>query len=52
MAVEAFNELGRPLKIIGAGGRINDIGNLTLSDQNLMMTFCELAIAQPPECLV
>jgi hypothetical protein len=40
------------LKIIGAGGRINDIGNLTLSDQNLLMTFCDVAIAQPPECLV
>jgi hypothetical protein len=40
------------IQIIGAGGRIEDIGNLTLSEQNLMGTFCGIAIAQPPECLM
>jgi hypothetical protein len=40
------------LKIIGSQGRILDIGNLTLSDQNLMNTFCDMAIAQPAECLM
>jgi hypothetical protein len=40
------------LKIIGAEGKIVDMGNMTLSDQSLMQTFCQVAIAQPPECLV
>jgi hypothetical protein len=40
------------VQIIGAGGKIEDIGNMTLSEQNLMSTFCGIAIAQPPECLM
>ena len=40
------------IQIIGTGGKIEDIGNLTLSEQNLMSTFCGIAIAQPPECLM
>jgi len=40
------------IHIIGSGGKIEDIGNLTLSEQNLMSTFCGIAIAQPPECLI
>lgn len=40
------------LKIIGSQGKILDISNLTLSDQNLMNTFCDMAIAQPAECLM
>ena len=40
------------IQIIGAGGRIVDITNQSLSDQNLMNTFCEIAIAQPAECLM
>lgn len=40
------------LKIIGSQGKILDIGNMTLSDKNLMNTFCDMAIAQPPECLM
>jgi thiol-disulfide isomerase/thioredoxin len=40
------------IQIIGAGGKIEDIGNMTLSEQNLMSTFCGIAIAQPPECLM
>jgi hypothetical protein len=40
------------LQIIGSGGKIEDIWNMTLTDQNLMDTFCEIAIAQPPECLM
>ncbi len=40
------------IQIIGAGGKIENIGNMTLSDQNLMSTFCGIAIAQPPECLI
>ncbi|MCX6814206.1 MAG: hypothetical protein NTY20_00930 [Candidatus Aenigmarchaeota archaeon] len=40
------------IQIIGAGGKIENIGNMTLSEQNLMSTFCGIAIAQPPECLM
>jgi len=40
------------IQIIGAGGKIEDIGNMTLSEQNLMSTFCSIAIAQPQECLM
>jgi thiol-disulfide isomerase/thioredoxin len=40
------------IQIIGAGGKIENIGNMTLSEQNLMTTFCGVAIAQPPECLM
>jgi hypothetical protein len=40
------------LHIIGAGGKIENIWNMTLSEQNLMSTFCDIAIAQPPECLM
>jgi len=40
------------LQIIGAGGKIENIWNMTLSEQNLMSTFCDIAIAQPPECLM
>jgi len=40
------------LQIIGVGGKIENIWNMTLSEQNLMGTFCDIAIAQPPECLM
>jgi len=40
------------LQIIGSGGQIRDIWNITLSDQAIMQTFCEVAITQPPECLM
>ncbi len=40
------------IQIIGSGGKIEDMGNMTLSEQNLMNTFCGIAIAQPPECLM
>jgi len=40
------------LRMIGSGGKILDIANLTLSDQSLMDTFCGIAIAQPAECLI
>jgi len=40
------------IQMIGIGGKIVDMTNQTLSDQNLMGTFCEIAIAQPAECLM
>jgi len=40
------------LQIIGSGGKIEDMWNMSLSDRNLMDTFCGIAIAQPPECLM
>jgi hypothetical protein len=40
------------LNMIGYQGKIVDLGNMTLSNQNLMTTFCGIAIAQPPECLM
>jgi hypothetical protein len=40
------------VQMIGIQGKIVDLGNMTLTDQNLMDTFCTIAIAQPPECLM
>jgi thiol-disulfide isomerase/thioredoxin len=40
------------LQIIGSGGKIEDIWNMTMTDQNLLETFCGIAITQPPECLM
>lgn len=40
------------IQIIGAGGRIVDMTNQTLSGDALMSKFCEIAIAQPAECLM
>lgn len=40
------------LQIIGAGGRIEDIWNASMSDQGLMEKFCEIAILQPSECII
>ncbi len=40
------------LQILGSQGRIVDMSNMTLSEGNLMDTFCEVAIAQPTECLM
>jgi hypothetical protein len=40
------------LQILGSQGRIVDMSNMTLSEGNLMNTFCDVAIAQPQECLM
>lgn len=40
------------MQMIGSGGKIVDIINITLSEENLMNKFCDIAIAQPPECLM
>lgn len=40
------------LKIIGAGGRIRDLEGMELTEHNMLEIFCELAIAQPKECLL
>jgi len=40
------------IKMIGSAGKIVDVGNMTLTDQNLLNAFCPIAIAQPPECLM
>jgi hypothetical protein len=52
VVLEEFAGNETSLKIIGSGGKIQDISNITLSDQSLMDTFCDMAIAQPPECLM
>jgi hypothetical protein len=52
VVLEEYQGNETSLKIIGSQGRILDISNLTLSDQNLMNTFCDMAIAQPAECLM
>jgi len=40
------------LQIVGSGGKIVSLGNMTLNDQNLIDKFCDVAIAQPSECLM
>ena len=40
------------VEIIGAQGRIRDITDMEFTDANLMDAFCEMAIAQPRECLL
>ncbi len=40
------------VKIIGSGGRIKDISGIGFTDGELMDAFCEMAIAQPRECLL
>jgi hypothetical protein len=52
VVLEEYQGNETSLKIIGSQGRILDIGNMTLSDQNLMDTFCDIAIAQPQECIM
>jgi len=40
------------MKMIGAGGRIRDITDMELTDENMLDVFCEVAIMQPKECLL
>lgn len=40
------------IKMIGAGGRIRDITEMELAESELTSVFCEIAIAQPRECLL
>lgn len=40
------------LQMIGAGGRIVKLDNVTIDDEILLKKFCEVAIAQPIECLL
>jgi hypothetical protein len=40
------------LKMIGAGGTIVDLENKTVDEENLLEVFCDIAIAQPIECLI
>ena len=40
------------LNMIGYQGQIVDMSNMTLSDQNLLSTFCSIAIMQSPDCLM
>ncbi|MEM5812658.1 MAG: hypothetical protein QW286_02985 [Candidatus Aenigmatarchaeota archaeon] len=40
------------VKMIGSEGRIVDIMNESLSETDIMRVFCEIAITQPPECLI
>ena len=40
------------LRMIGSGGRIRDLNEMELNDENMLDLFCELAIAQPKECLL
>ncbi len=40
------------LDMIGAGGRIVDISNQGLEYEDLIDTFCEIAIAQPRTCII
>ena len=40
------------LQMIGAGGRITKMENITINESNLLDIFCGVAIAQPIECLL
>ncbi len=40
------------LKMIGSGGTIVDLENKTIDEENLLEVFCDIAIAQPIECLI
>jgi len=40
------------LQMIGAGGAIMDLENKTIDEGNLLEVFCDIAIAQPIECLI
>jgi hypothetical protein len=40
------------LQMIGAGGKITKLDNITINESNLLDMFCEVAIAQPIECLL
>ena len=50
--INVMEDNSTSLSIIGAGGGIKDISNLELTDSNLMKVFCEVALAQPRECLL
>ncbi len=39
-------------QMIGSGGRILKLDNQTINDSNILGFFCEVAIAQPIECLI
>lgn len=40
------------LQMIGSGGSILKLENITINQKNLMDNFCSVAIAQPMECLL
>ena len=40
------------LQMIGSGGRILKLDNQTINESNILGLFCEVAIAQPIECLI
>ncbi len=40
------------LQMIGSGGRILKLDNQTINESNILELFCEVAIAQPIECLI
>jgi len=47
------NETGYvKLQMIGSGGSIIKINESGISENNLMVSFCEIAIIQPRECLL
>jgi len=40
------------LQMIGTGGKIVSLENESITEDNLMDIFCDIAIAQPNECLL
>lgn len=40
------------LQMIGAGGKIVSLENITINENGLLEVFCSVAIAQPIECLI
>lgn len=40
------------LQMVGNGGKIIDLENETLTQNNLLSIFCGIAIAQPQQCLI
>ena len=40
------------LQMIGSGGEIQDLEGQNITEENLLNVFCDIAIAQPTECLL
>ncbi len=52
VVLEAVEANETSIKMIGSGGRIKDITDMELNQTSMMDVFCDMAIAQPKECLL
>jgi hypothetical protein len=52
VVLEEVSSNSTRFEMIGLGGQIFDMNDIVLTPNNLLDTFCDMAIAQPAECLL